>query len=85
MRYVRTEAQLGIQSCKFCIICQHWHPINHFYSDRAKADGMRPYCKACEIARTRSGWRDNIPTCDACERPIIDCGVTSQANSKVHS
>ncbi len=53
MRKVRDDNQKGLQTCKFCVQCDNWHPLNEFYTDRAKADGLRPYCKACDIKRAK--------------------------------
>jgi len=53
MRKVRDENQKGLQTCKYCVQCEAWQPINEYYTDRAKADGLRPYCKTCDIKRAK--------------------------------
>lgn len=75
MRKVREDSQKGLQTCKFCVLCEHWHPLNEFYTDRAKADGLRPYCKPCEIARAR-GTLASIEKCRGC-REVKACRTAS--------
>ena len=48
----RTDNQKGLQTCKFCVKGQHWIPLNLFYTDRAKADGLGSYCIPCQSGRT---------------------------------
>ncbi|MBM3259567.1 MAG: hypothetical protein FJY99_07460 [Candidatus Sericytochromatia bacterium] len=53
MRKIRSETQKGLQTCKYCVQCSAWYPLTEFYIDRAKADGLRPYCKVCDIAKAK--------------------------------
>ncbi|MBU6428414.1 MAG: hypothetical protein KGR26_05355 [Cyanobacteria bacterium REEB65] len=52
-RKTRDDNQKGLQTCKYCVQCESWKPLSDFYIDRAKADGLRPYCKPCDIAKAR--------------------------------
>jgi len=63
-RFERSDDQKGRRTCKFCVKCMHWHPINDFYSDFAKPDGLRAYCKACDLAKVKGYGR--IPKCATC-------------------
>ncbi len=49
----RTDEQKGLQTCKYCVQCGLWMPLANFYTDRAKGDGLRPYCKPCDIAKAK--------------------------------
>jgi hypothetical protein len=53
VRKVREDHQRGFQTCKFCVACSRWIPLCDFYTDRAKADGLRAYYKACYIAKAK--------------------------------
>ena len=53
VRKIRSETQKGLQTCKYCVQCSAWKPLTEFYIDRAKADGLRPYCKVCDIAKAK--------------------------------
>lgn len=64
MRYIRTEQQRGLSTCKFCVKCLHWHLFADFYVDRAKYDGLRAYCKFCDSAKVKGYGR--IPKCAIC-------------------
>jgi len=34
---------------KFCPECAQWHPRQNFYRNKARRDGLKPYCKPCSI------------------------------------
>lgn len=45
---------------KQCPACGQLLPLESFYSDRSRADGLETYCWKCSNAR-RSRWRQNNP------------------------
>jgi len=83
MRKVRGDAEQGLQTCKFCALCEHWHPVAEFYVDRAKPDGLRAYCKSCDIARSASGTRKAVPQCGRCKQVLLDCTPVVRGPAKM--
>lgn len=35
---------------KYCPGCKQWYPRSNFYRNRARHDGLKPYCKPCDIS-----------------------------------
>jgi hypothetical protein len=59
---------------KRCKQCGEAKPLNEFYRDKACRDGLRPECKACNLARRKAAYRAN-PT------PVIERAKQWQADN----
>lgn len=44
---------------KQCCRCKRWHPLNYFYRDKVKWDGLVGWCKACLGKPTRERYVSN--------------------------
>jgi hypothetical protein len=54
MLKVRTQKQQAAgadKATKFCPQCCTWKPYEGFHKNRARFDGVKPYCKPCAIER----------------------------------
>ncbi len=75
-RYTHTENHKivnGWLPVKRCRACGQWKPYSGYSKDKAKKDGLYPYCRAC-----KEWLRDNkyqVHTVKATDKPCITCRV----------
>lgn len=48
---------MGTVATKVCLRCHDCHPIEFFNRDRARPDGLYPYCKTCSRAACKRVYR----------------------------
>ena len=48
-----------MQIKKICCKCKEEKPVDMFYKDRIKKDGVRPYCKPCESHKHKDYYLNN--------------------------
>lgn len=55
-RIKRLEIKAGF---KFCTGCKTNKPVDEFYKDPRKVDGLQHYCKACKSKRGKAEYKRN--------------------------
>lgn len=54
LKYEESHKEINGQLHKLCKICEEWFPCNteNFYKSKGSKDGLYPYCKKCNIAKS---------------------------------